>query len=195
MAADAERTTCPRTALAGFDLAVALARGHVDRFGREPEELRWMGVWALAALENQHGERLYGWSFGNLVPAAGARACDHPAATEKEGGPVRLRASSSPTEGASALWAALGAPDGPVFDHLDRGDWAAFAQDLEHRRFFRADPVRYRRALPSLADGAIATLLPKLRAARAARHVAFSELPLTITVTKSMPVLLADGSP
>jgi len=191
-----EEVTCARTAMSGRDLAVVLARGHVARFGREPEERRLLGAWSLAALEGHRGERLYGYNIGNLMPAKGMPSCLHPTASEA-GRPVRLRMFSTPSEGAEAFWAALGPTSGPLFADLDQGRWLAFADALAERGFHRAEPERYRDGLPRLAESATQLLLPRLRGELAAREPsasstelfgAYSRLPVSVFVSKSSPV-------
>jgi hypothetical protein len=152
-----------------------------------------MGLWALAALESQRGERVHAFNFGNLAAVPQAATCTHPTAVE-DGSRVRLRAFASPTEGASALWAALGDPTGPIFRALDEGRWPDVAATLTARRYHRADPQRYGQAIPRLAEDATTFLLPRLRSELAQRTLpevartgrvarAYSRLPLDVFVT------------
>ena len=185
---------CPRTSFTEFDLAVALARGHVDRFGAEPPPRRLVGVWAVAAQETSRGERAYAFNLGNIVPVGSQAACLHPTVRDADGKLLRLRMFSSPTEGAAALWAAMGPLRGQVFQHLDVRQWAAFADDLADRGFFEASRPLYHQAIPRLAGAALGSVLPALQAACDAQHSTFSRLPLRVAFGRSAPPL-PQGTP
>lgn len=202
-----DEPVCERTSMTERDLAVALARGHTARHGREAEERRLMGAWALAALEGSRGEFVYAYNFANIPRADDAPSCLHPTAVE-QGAPVKLRRFMTPTEGAAAFWAALGDTSGSSLQQLDHGEWSEFASSVSRNGFHRSNAARYRDGVSRLARYGMAMVLPKLRLElldhQDGRHAtgplkprafrAYSKLPLSVFVSPSLSFLASVDS-
>jgi hypothetical protein len=125
------------TPIAEVDILAVLRRtaGHAPRN-------RVLMAWALVALENARGRKVYGNNLGNVGPGKGK-----PRFKLRDGG--YYQAFATPRDGAVRLWAVLTRCSAAMAS-ADAGDGLGAARSLRRCGYHRTDPSRYGGALRSL---------------------------------------------
>lgn len=167
-----------RTRMSRDGLVIALARGHRLAFGADAVDLRLAGAFALSAFENDSGEAVFNFNFGNV---AAIDASDrHWVWTDAQGRERRMRAFDSAEEGAAGLWQVLARRHAAVLRAFDDRDYPRAVRALERHGYFEADGARYLAAVPRLAESALASLIPARRYEARSKNLALHELEVDV---------------
>lgn len=135
------------TPLTEVQVVSALREGHIEEFGFEPKKHRLEVATAQVFLENSRGKLIYCNNFGMI--GAGRHEKYFMISGHK------MRALSSPTEGAKAYWHAIRTGHYGVLRWFDVGNVVGAAESLTKSGYHRSDPDFYKKLLSDLYPSAV----------------------------------------